>query len=91
MITRMAQDARLAGRILGTLSGRQRTEALLTISKELEKTKNTIMAANEQDVAEAAAAGLAGPLLQRLKLSDKAFRYMTDRLAAVASLPDPLG
>ncbi len=87
----MAQDARLAGRILGTLSGRQRTEALLAISKELEKTKNTIMAANEQDVAEAAAAGLAGPLLQRLKLSDKTFRYMTDRLIAVASLPDPLG
>jgi len=91
MIARMAEDARLAGRILGTLPGRQRTEALLAMSGELEAAKSAVMAANEQDAAEAAAAGLAGPLLQRLKLSDKTFRYMADRLAAVADLPDPLG
>jgi CheY-like chemotaxis protein len=76
---------------LGTLSDAVRTAAILAMGEALLARKDEIMAANAADVAEAAAGGLSGPLLQRLKLSEKTFRYMAARLAEVAALPDPLG
>ncbi len=90
-IPEMAQAAREAGRTLGTLPGTQRTAAIRAMAEALTAHKVTIMAANARDVAAAKAEGLAGPLLQRLKLSEKTLRYMYDRLCEVAELPDPLG
>jgi len=90
-ITQMAKDAREAGRVLGTLPGEVRAAAIRAMGEALAAKKAEILAANAADVADAEAAGLAGPLVQRLKLSEKTFRYMADRLAEVAELPDPLG
>jgi glutamate-5-semialdehyde dehydrogenase len=90
-ITQMARDAREAGRVLGTLPGEVRAAAIRVMGEALAAKKAEILAANAADVADAEAAGLAGPLVQRLKLSEKTFRYMADRLAEVAELPDPLG
>lgn len=91
MITEMACEAREAGRILGTLSGTTRTAALRAMAEALLARKAEILAANAQDIAAAEEDGLAGPLLQRLRVSEKTFRYMYDRLCEVAALPDPLG
>ncbi|MHB0939485.1 MAG: glutamate-5-semialdehyde dehydrogenase [Armatimonadota bacterium] len=90
-ITQMAKDAREAGRVLGTLPGEVRAAALRAMGEALAAKKAEILAANAADVADAEAAGLSGPLVQRLKLSEKTFKYMADRLSEVAELPDPLG
>jgi glutamate-5-semialdehyde dehydrogenase len=87
----MAQRAREAGRVLGTLSGTVRAAALRAMAAALLDGKAAIQEANAADLAEAESRGLAGPLLQRLKLSDKTLHYMYDRLVEVAELPDPLG
>jgi len=90
-IPQMARDAREAGRVLATLSGEVRAAAIRAMGAALAAKKVEILAANAADVTDAEAAGLAGPLVQRLRLSEKTFRYMADRLAEVAELPDPLG
>lgn len=90
-IAQMAKDAREAGRVLGALPGEVRTAAIRAMGAALAAKKAEILAANAADVADAEAAGLSGPLVQRLKLSEKTFKYMADRLAEVAELPDPLG
>ena len=90
-IAQMAKDAREAGRVLGTLPGAVRAAAIRAMGAALAAKKAEILAANAADVADAETAGLSGPLVQRLKLSERTFTYMADRLAEVAELPDPLG
>ncbi len=87
----MAQRARDAGRVLGTLPGRVRAAALRGMAEALRARGAEIQQANAADLAEAEAGGLSGPLLQRLRLSEKTLAYMYDRLVEVAELPDPLG
>ncbi len=91
MISEMAQQAREAGRVLGTLSGEVRDAAMAAMAEALQAEKAAIFAANAADVAEAEAGGLSGPLLQRLRFSDKTLSYVCDRMYEAAALPDPLG
>lgn len=90
-ICEMARRAREAGRELGVLPGAVRMAALEAMASALAANRDDILAANARDVAAAEAGGLTGPLLQRLRLSEKAFCYISDRLHEVAALPDPLG
>jgi glutamate-5-semialdehyde dehydrogenase len=53
--------------------------------------KALILAANAEDCAAARDAGLSGPMLKRLQLTDKVFAYIHERLLEAAALPDPLG
>lgn len=87
-ITRRAREA---GRTLGTLSGAARGAAIEAMAEGLEKNREAVLTANAEDVRLAEAAGLNGPLLQRMKISDKVFDYMVKRLREAAALPDPLG
>ena len=90
-ISEMAGRARDAGRELGTRPGAVRDAALAAMAAALEAHRAEILAANAVDVAAAEAAGLTGPLLQRLRISEKTFNYMLNRLQEAARLPDPLG
>ncbi len=90
-ISEMASRARAAGRELGTLSGAVRTSALYAMVTALAASQVDILQANAEDVADAEVGGLTGPLLQRLRISEKTFTYMLDRLLDAARLPDPLG
>ena len=91
MITEMARQAREAGRELGTLPGVVRDAAIVAMAEALPARQAEILAANAEDVAAAEAGGLSGPLLQRLRLSEKTLSYMYDRMMEAAALPDPLG
>ena len=91
MIEQLARQAREAGRILGTLSGLVRADAIRAMAQALLDRKAEIQAVNAEDLTAAEAAGLSGPLLARLKLTDKTIHYMNERLVEVADLPDPLG
>jgi glutamate-5-semialdehyde dehydrogenase len=90
-VEEMAYNARKAGRILGAMPGKARGAAILAMAKMLEERHADVMAANAADVQQAEAGGLSGPLLERLKVSDKVFTYMQKRLNEAALLPDPLG
>ncbi|OGV76244.1 MAG: glutamate-5-semialdehyde dehydrogenase [Lentisphaerae bacterium RIFOXYB12_FULL_65_16] len=90
-VREMAQQARAAARTLATLSGEARARALAAMPAALQEAKDALMAANQADMAVARAAGLAEPLVKRLAVTDKVFRYMQDRLEEVAALPDPVG
>lgn len=87
----MGRLARASARRLAAASGEARQAAIAAMPRALEAAKAEVMAANEADVAEARAAGLDEPLVKRLQISDKVFRYMQNRLDEVAALPDPVG
>jgi glutamate-5-semialdehyde dehydrogenase len=90
-VEEMARNARRAGRILGAMPGKARGAAIAAMADMLAERRDDVMADNAEDVKQAEANGLTGPLLERLKVSDKVFTYMLKRLREAALLPDPLG
>ena len=83
--------ARAAARLMATLPGRLRQQALAAMAGKLTAAKVQILEANRCDLAAARQNGLEGPLLKRLEISEKVFAYMRDRLTEAAALPDPVG
>jgi glutamate-5-semialdehyde dehydrogenase len=90
-IAELARNARQAAQKMAAETGAKRQRALELMAAELEAAKPHVMAANRADIVTATAAGLDGPLLKRLEVTDKVFAYMLDRLREVAVLPDPVG
>ncbi|HDQ46431.1 MAG TPA: glutamate-5-semialdehyde dehydrogenase [bacterium] len=90
-IVRIGKQARRAALGLSALSGEDRGRAISAMSGKLLEVKSALLEANRRDVGEASRSGLAGPLVKRLEISDKVFRYMQDRLGEVSLLPDPVG
>lgn len=87
----MADASRQAALLLAAASLEARNAALLAMAHRLTERKAEIFAANEADVAEATQANLAAPLLNRLKFREEKLAAVTDGLAALASLADPIG
>jgi glutamate-5-semialdehyde dehydrogenase len=90
-IVSLCKAARVASRALARSSGDARNAAIKLMRTKLIESKNTLMEANATDVEEAKRAGLPGPLIKRLAITDKVFDYMASRLTEVADLPDPVG
>jgi glutamate-5-semialdehyde dehydrogenase len=76
---------------LARLSDAQKSEALLAAAAALRAAEPAILAANAQDVAAGEARGLSGAMLDRLRLDPKRLAGIADAVAAVATLPDPVG
>jgi glutamate-5-semialdehyde dehydrogenase len=55
------------------------------------KARQALVEANQKDVAQATAAGLAPAMIDRLRLDDKRIEGMARGLQEVAALPDPVG
>jgi glutamate-5-semialdehyde dehydrogenase len=87
----IGRRAREAARQMATLPGTVRQKALNAMAGELVAAKEKILAANQLDLAAARQAGLEGPMLKRLEVTEKVFAYMRDRLTEAAALPDPVG
>lgn len=82
--------AKLAAATLAAGCALQRTAALLAIADELEKERETILAANARDLTAAVERGLSAPLLSRLRIDESTFATMVRRVRSVAVLPDPI-
>lgn len=82
---------RQIGPRLAASTTEQRNQALKEIALAMEKYKDRIFQANQQDLKAAGSANLAPPLLRRLEIKEKTFQYMKNRLLEASSLPDPLG
>jgi glutamate-5-semialdehyde dehydrogenase len=87
----LARAARLAARQVAKASPATRRAGLVAIAGQLRTRAETILAANAEDVAAAAAAGTSGALLDRLRLDARAIASMARAVEDIAAMPDVVG
>jgi glutamate-5-semialdehyde dehydrogenase len=83
--------ARAAAAAMARACTAQKNAALRSIAAALRAASAAIVEANRRDLERATAAGLAGPLLDRLRLTATGIDRMADGVEKVATLPDPVG
>ncbi|MGH8092943.1 MAG: glutamate-5-semialdehyde dehydrogenase [Chthoniobacterales bacterium] len=83
--------ARRASRALAQLSSEQKNEALLSMTDEIVTCRESILAANDEDLIRARSNGLSGAMLERLTLNPGRVAAMAEGIRQVAALPDPVG
>lgn len=86
-----AKHARVAARVLGTLSTVAKDRALHAAADAVLANSAAIIAANAQDLDAARAAGTAAAMLDRLALNPQRIDGIAAGLRQVAGLPDPVG
>lgn len=87
----IGQRAKVAARRLSTLKTDHKNRALRAIAAELRADAGTILAANEQDVADATAHGLDAALIDRLRLTPARLDAIANDVEHVTTLADPVG
>lgn len=87
----LGKSARQASRALASMRDAQKSDALRKIATALRESKSVLLEANAKDIAAAEAAGLARPLIERLKLDDKRIESMARGVDQIAAQTDPVG
>jgi len=87
----LGKSARTAGGRLATLRGDAKVAALGRIAGAFRAQTDALMSANVQDISAAKEAGLAQPLVERLKLTEKRIAAMADSVDQIARQVDPVG
>jgi len=87
----IGQRAKNAARRLAFSGTAAKNKALLAMAQALRDHQEEILAANALDVEAAAAKGMAKSLVNRLRLTEKTIEEMSQALAEVVGLPDPVG
>jgi glutamate-5-semialdehyde dehydrogenase len=90
-ITKIAQDAKHASRILSRVSTVEKNQALLLMADKLDQKSVFLLAENAKDVSLAQKNGLHQAMIDRLTLKDATIYSMAQGLREVAALPDPVG
>ncbi|MFH8133568.1 glutamate-5-semialdehyde dehydrogenase [Pantoea osteomyelitidis] len=91
MLEQMGKAARAASYQLAELTSAEKNQVLLTIADRLEAESADILAANEQDLADARQNGLSAALLDRLMLDAPRLKAIADDVRQVCRLADPVG
>ena len=91
MLEEMGKAARAAAWKLADLSAAEKNQVLLTIADRLEAESEGILAANEQDLAEARQNGMSAALLDRLTLTPARLSAIAYDVRQVCRLADPVG
>ncbi len=90
----VARRAKAAARLLASVPGERRVEALLAAADAIEEHKLKLLAANRLDCDDAIRAVSLGKMSQalfdRLRLSERSITQMANGVREVAALPDPL-
>ncbi len=87
----LASQARVASRIIATLSSGVKNELLLKMAAQVEASAKRLQQANLLDLQVGRDRGMAAAMLDRLELSDQVIAAMAAGLREVAALPDPVG
>jgi len=87
----VGQRARVASLQLARASTGQKNAALFALAQILVDERNTLLAANAEDITAARDAGLEPALLDRLQLNEGRIAAMADGVRQVAALADPVG
>lgn len=91
MIDEVGKRARDASHLLRGSTGSARAAALIAMAEAVIDDSAVILGANAQDMGQAGTEGIAGALLDRLRLTDDRLSGMAASLRKVAALPDPVG
>jgi glutamate-5-semialdehyde dehydrogenase len=83
--------ARAASRAMAAAPTTAKDAALRTLARRLRETVDALLAGNAQDVAAAQAAGLAAPMVNRLKLTPSIIETVAEGCEQLAAMPDPVG
>jgi glutamate-5-semialdehyde dehydrogenase len=91
MLEEMGKAAQAASYQLATLTTAEKNRVLMTIADRLEAQSAEILAANEQDLADARRNGMSEALLDRLMLNPARLKAIADDVRQVCRLADPVG
>ena len=87
----VGRQARAASRRLAGATTAEKNAALLHIATAIRRESAALVAANQEDLAAARAAGLDSAMIDRLTLSAKGVESMAEGVEQVATLADPIG
>lgn len=87
----VAHQARIASRVIATLSTNIKNELLHNMANGLELATESLMIENRKDVAAAEKNGFHAAMIDRLVLDENRIKAMAAGLREVAELPDPVG
>lgn len=85
---KLAKDASF---LMNLKSTDEKNEALATIAKQLLEEKDSIIKANEQDLASGKENGLSDSILDRIMLNEQRIEAMAEAINQLIALPDPVG
>jgi glutamate-5-semialdehyde dehydrogenase len=90
-VLNLGKAARKASAQLAGLRGEVKTAALRKMAAAIRAGRETLLAANAEDVAAAQKAEMNPALIERLKLNDKRLAGMADGVEQIAAQVDPVG
>jgi len=90
-MARVGVAARAAATVMAAAGTAARNQALRRLAERLRGQVGTLQQANALDLEAARAAGLAAPLLDRLKLTPQIIETVAEGCEQLAAMPDPVG
>ena len=87
----LGQQARAASAAMARASTQAKNDALTELARLLLNAGGALAEANAKDIAAAEAAGLAAPMVDRLRLTEKVIATMAEGCEQLAAMPDPVG
>lgn len=90
-IAHMGVAARAAATQMAAASTAAKNAALTALARRLRDAGPALHDANAKDIDAAVAAGLAAPMVDRLKLTDKVIETVAEGCEQIAAMPDPIG
>jgi len=90
-IAHMGAAARAASAKMAAAPSASKNLALTALARLLRNETAALAEANQKDIAAAQAAGLAAPLVDRLRLTDKVIATVAEGCEQIAGMPDPVG
>ncbi len=91
VIAHMGASARAASARMAAAPTAAKNAALLALARRLRAAPQALHDANARDLEAARAAGLAAPLIDRLKLDAGAIATVAEGCDQIAAMPDPIG
>ncbi|TMH09985.1 MAG: gamma-glutamyl-phosphate reductase, partial [Betaproteobacteria bacterium] len=88
-IAHMGAAARAASSKMAAASTAAKNAALLALAQALRSETAALQAANARDIEAAQAAGLAAPMVDRLKLTPQIIDTVAEGCEQIAAMPDP--
>ena len=87
----LGAQARAAATAMAAAPSAAKDAALRALARRLRADAPALQAANAHDIAAAQAAGLAAPMVDRLKLTAKVMATVAEGCEQLAAMPDPVG
>lgn len=90
-MAQLGQAARAAATEMARAGTRAKNDTLLALARLLREQTSALQTDNARDIAAAEAAGLAAPMVDRLRLTPKVIATVAEGCEQLAAMPDPVG